>query len=265
MLTPIPFVFETALPLCESLLKKRPLVHCLTNNVVQHFTANMLLAAGAIPAMIIAREEVADFVPHAQSCLINIGTVTASMAASMLLAAQTCQRSEIPWVLDPVAVGNALPYRTNLAKQLLRYDPTVIRGNAAEILVLAGKESQAKGPDSQIESETIYTEAIALAQKQHTIVAVTGKKDYITDGQYCYFVAGGDVLLTQITGTGCALSALIAAFNGLNEDPLLATASASAMMKEAANRSKIGCGPATFALSLLDSVSMLTKTGQIKS
>ena len=38
----------------ELLRTARPLVHCLTNEVVQEITANVLLAAGASPAMVVA-------------------------------------------------------------------------------------------------------------------------------------------------------------------------------------------------------------------
>ena len=36
---------------------RSPLTHCMTNDVVQTFTANVLLALGASPAMVIEAEE----------------------------------------------------------------------------------------------------------------------------------------------------------------------------------------------------------------
>lgn len=258
MLHPILFDFHHAEPLIHALHKQNPLVHCLTNDVVQHFTANILLAAGAVPAMVIAKEEVAQFVPLAKSSLINLGTVTATTAHSMHLAAKAAQEAGIPWVLDPVAIGSALQYRSTLATELLIYNPTAIRANPSEILVLSGKDAAGKGPDSQIGSENVYKDAIELAGSLKTIVAVTGKEDYITDGHVCYRVIGGHPFLTQITGAGCALSALVAAFNGLGADALMATASACVMMKEAGARAVTDKGLGTFAVSLMDSLSLLS-------
>ena len=51
-----------------------PLVHCMTNDVVQTFTANTLLALGASPAMVIETEEASQFAAIASALLINVGT-----------------------------------------------------------------------------------------------------------------------------------------------------------------------------------------------
>ncbi|NUF27562.1 hydroxyethylthiazole kinase [Gilliamella sp. ESL0254] len=236
--------------------QQRPLVHCITNDVVQNFTANILLAIGASPAMVVAEQEVAAFVSIADSLLINIGTIHSNIVTSMLLAAAKAQQTQTPWVLDPVAVGPALNYRTEIAYQLLSLKPTVIRGNASEILTLNGQNSSAKGPDGQDSTQSALNAAKELAQKYQTIVAVTGDIDYVTNGNNVYSITGGDIALTKVTGTGCSLSAMVAAFIANSPDPLSATASACFMMKKSAELANKQQGLGTFTVSLLDQLSL---------
>lgn len=258
MTTIISFQADQAIPFIKQVRLQNPLVHCITNDVVQNFTANILLAIGASPAMVVAEEEVESFVKIANSLLINIGTIEQSSARSMQLAAHTAMMTKTPWVLDPVAVGEVLTFRTNIAKALLSCYPTVIRGNAAEILTLVGQKSQAKGVDSQDSTEIALEAAKELASQVQTIVAVTGKVDYVTNGQQVYAISGGDISLTRVTGTGCSLSAMVAAFVAATpDDRLTATASACFMMKRAADMAIHQQGLGTFAISLWDQLSLM--------
>ncbi|RKS84768.1 hydroxyethylthiazole kinase [Orbus hercynius] len=241
----------------QKLNRDKPLIHCMTNDVVQNFTANILLAIGAIPAMVIAKEETADFVHIADSVLINLGTITQWSSKSMLIAAQAAMVTQTPWVLDPVAVGNALTFRSNIAKQLLRFKPAVIRCNASEILALADKTSIGKGPDSQDSTDAALNVAKTIALQYQTVVAMTGKTDYITDGYTTYVIDGGDIALTKVTGVGCALSAVVAAMIGCNTNHLLAAASSCLMMKKAGELADKHHGLGTFAISLLDQLSLM--------
>ena len=124
-----------------------PLVHCMTNQVVQEITANVLLAAGASPAMIVDINETADFARIASALLINVGTLTAHQFDAMVPAIESANAAGVPWVLDPVAAG-VLPWRDDKLKALLTLHPAVIRGNGSEILALAGMGSGGKGVDS---------------------------------------------------------------------------------------------------------------------
>lgn len=250
------FQAAQAIAFIHHVQQQHPLVHCITNEVVQNFTANILLAIGASPAMIIAEEEVTSFVAVANSLLINLGTVSCRSVTSMLLAATAAKQTQTPWVLDPVAVGSALAYRTEIACQLLSFEPAVIRGNASEILVLNGQKSVAKGPDSQDSTGSALNAAISLAQKYKTVVAMTGNIDYVTDGNTIYSITGGDIALTKITGSGCALSAMVAAFIACCDDILLATAAACYMMKKAGALANKQQGLGTYAVSLLDELSL---------
>ena len=249
------FPSHDAIPFIEQVHLQRPLIHCITNDVVQNFTANVLLAIGASPAMVVAEQEVEDFVTVASSLLINIGTIDNQSAKSMLLAAAKAKQTQTPWVLDPVAVGAALKYRTDIAKQLLTFSPSVIRGNASEILALSGQQSSSKGPDGLDSTDSALNAAKLLAEKYRTIVAITGEIDYVTDGKQIYSIVGGDIALTRVTGTGCSLSAMVAAFIAASEDHLTATASACFMMKKAGQLASKQQGLGSFAIAVIDHLS----------
>jgi hydroxyethylthiazole kinase len=120
-----------------ALRAKRPLVQALTNTVSSNFVANVLLSAGASPAMVDNPEEAALFAGIADGVLINLGTPTAAQVEAMRLAAAAAQKAGKPWVLDPIAAGG-LPWRGQVAAELLRFKPAAVRGNASEIIGLAG-------------------------------------------------------------------------------------------------------------------------------
>src|SRR5580704_8061969 len=130
-----------------ALRKRRPLVQALTNTVSTNFVANVLLSAGASPAMVDNPEEAALFAGIADGVLINLGTPTAAQVEAMRLAAAAAQKAGKPWVLDPIAAGG-LPWRGQVAAELLRFKPAAVRGNASEIIGLAGLGGAARGVDS---------------------------------------------------------------------------------------------------------------------
>jgi hydroxyethylthiazole kinase len=236
--------------------ERAPLTHCITNFVAANFTANVLLAAGASPAMVVAAEEVAEFAAIASGMLINLGTVTKKQAKAMLLAAAAARKSGTPWVLDPVAVG-AVQFRTDVAKKLLGHQPSIVRGNASEIIALSGSAGGGKGVDSADDSATAVPFARELAKRTGAVVAISGVVDYITDGNDVISVTGGDAIMTKVTGVGCALGALMAALAGGSE-PLRAAASASAIFGLAGERAAhVAPGPGSFAVAFLDELSRI--------
>jgi hydroxyethylthiazole kinase len=240
-----------------ALRRQQPLTHCLTNIVVTGFTANVLLAIGASPAMVIAEEESADFAAVAGGLLINLGTVTETDQRSMRGAAAAAQKSRTPWVLDPVAVG-FLAFRTRVATELLRYGPAILRGNASEIIALSGGVGGGKGVDSTASSADAVEAARALAQRVGTVVAVSGVTDYITDGKEIVEVSGGHPIMTRVTGTGCSLGGVMAAFLGAKVPPLRAATAASAVFARAGERAAAASpGPGSFAVAFLDELSLI--------
>ena len=236
---------------------RSPLTHCMTNDVVQTFTANVLLALGASPAMVIEAEEAEQFAGIADALLINVGTLTSSRAQSMRRAIESAVAAGKPWTLDPVAVG-ALTFRTRFCHQILALKPAAIRGNASEILALAGMSAGGRGVDTTDTAVSAVPAAQALARQTNTIVAVTGEIDYITDGQRTRTVAGGDPLMTRVVGTGCALSAVVTACCSLPGDRLDNVAAACGWMKLAGTIAVTHArGPGSFASAFLDALDTL--------
>lgn len=240
--------------LLSSLRKATPLIHCLTNDVTTGFVANVLLAAGASPAMVDVPGEAGPFARVASATLINLGTPSGEQRNGMLEAAAAAKEAGTPWVLDPVAVG-ALPVRTLLAEELLSYRPAVIRGNASEIKALAGLGAGSRGVDSVDAVDDAQGAAAGLARSSGAVVAVSGPVDLITDGENVVRVTGGDPLFTRVTGAGCALGAVVTAFASLTDDRLAATVAANVVYSVAgelaAERAE---GPGSFSVAFLDAL-----------
>lgn len=231
-----------------------PLTHCMTNDVVQSFTANTLLALGASPAMVIEPEEASQFAAIAQALLINVGTLTQARATAMRAAVEQAQQVKTPWTLDPVAVG-ALDFRRRFCLDILALRPAAIRGNASEILALAGMNAGGRGVDTTDTALAAIPAAQTLARQVGTIVAVTGEVDYVTDGQRTVGIHGGDPLMTRVVGTGCALSAVVAASCALPGDRLDNVASACSWMKQAGQiATQQSTGPGSFVPAFLDAL-----------
>lgn len=241
----------------QALRDQAPLVQCLTNIVVAQWTANVLLATGAVPAMVDNPEESGPFAAIAGGVLINLGTPYAETVSAMGSSAMSATRAGTPWVLDPVAAG-ALAWRTEIARKLLARSPTVVRGNASEVMALTGG-SGGKGVESVDTPEAALAAARTLAGLHGTVVAVSGPVDHLTDGDRVVMVANGHVLLTRVTGVGCALGALMAGFAAVVDDPLVAAVSATATLTVCADSAAIQArGPGSFAVALLDELAALT-------
>lgn len=240
-----------------------PLVHCVTNFVAMDLSANVLLAAGASPAMVHGIEEVEEFASIASVLSINIGTLTGDWVQSMHKAASQAKAFGKPWVLDPVAAG-ATQFRTRTCLELVDLQPTVIRGNASEILALSGATlSVVKGVDSTHESTDALVAAKELSKSAGCIVAVSGATDIVTDGERVLLVSNGVPLLQKITATGCSVTALIAAFLAvLPRKPLFATAYALCLFgvaAEIAYEHGGSDGPGALRVKLIDALHGLTE------
>ncbi|RZU33893.1 hydroxyethylthiazole kinase [Blastococcus saxobsidens] len=235
-----------------------PLVHCLTNTVVQTLTANVLLAVGAAPAMVEAPEEAGDFAAIASALLVNVGTVHGRSAEAMRVAVRSAAAAKTPWVLDPVAVGG-LRFRTDLAVDLAGGGPAVVRGNASEVMALAGAGAGGRGVDSTATADDALDAAAALAARTGGVVAVSGPVDVVTDGSRVVRVGGGHPLLTRTTGAGCALGALTAAYVAVAGDRLTGAVAAHAHVALAAEAAAAVCsGPGTFAAAWVDALDAVT-------
>ncbi len=234
---------------------KKPVVHSITNYVVMNSTANVLLAMGASPIMAHALEEMEDLSHISDALVINIGTLSLGWIESMHKACQTFRELSKPIVLDPVGAG-ATQLRTDTARELISlYTPTVVRGNASEILSLSLHEGSTRGVDTIHGVDDAIAQARAVAEETGCVIAVTGERDYLTDGTRSVFVSGGDPMMQHVTGTGCAASVIVAAFVAVGEDPLLAAASALAFFGLAAQKAiKKSQGPGSFWMHTLDAL-----------
>ncbi|GEO80800.1 hydroxyethylthiazole kinase [Pararhodospirillum oryzae] len=232
-----------------------PLVQCITNYVAMNITANVLLAAGASPAMVHATEEAGEFAALAGATLINIGTLSADWREGMHRAAESARAHGKPWVLDPVA-HQATTFRRATVAGLLALHPTLIRGNASEIIALGGGSSQGQGVDSGDPVEHAAALARAVARQHGAVVAVTGAVDYVSDGTRAAWVAGGSPLMPRVTALGCALSALCAAFAAVApREPFAATVAALALFGAAGRIAhEAAAGPGSFAVAFLDAL-----------
>lgn len=192
---------------------QQPLVHIMTNGVANNYVANVLLAAGASPAMIDNPFEAESFASIASAINLNLGTPTSEQMQAMLIAAQAAQRLGKIWVLDPVGYGPILKWRSEMVDTLLQFNPTVIRGNASEIGALAGNQIQSKGVDSTVSSASVYRQAQPLLEHA-TCIAISGESDFILSKELNSVIQinGGSYLQPKITASGCALGALTAAY-----------------------------------------------------
>lgn len=244
---------------CAGLLLKlrseMPLVHCMTNTVVTGYTANCMLAVGAAPAMIDDCAEAAQFAGITGGLLINVGTITEMQTTAMRAAVEAANAAKTPWVLDPVAVG-ALTLRTALAKELKAKHPAIIRGNASEIMALAGFKSTSRGVDSTASVEEARDAAELLCVQTGATVLATGKVDFIAScGQSSLSVANGHPIMTRVTGVGCAQGALATAFAAVTDDyrmAALATALVMAVAGEMAATHTLA--PGSYQIALLDAL-----------
>ncbi len=239
--------------------RERPLIHHITNLVVMNDTANVTLHVGALPVMAHAIEEVAEMVGLAGALVLNPGTLTPDWVESMRVAGRRANERGVPIVLDPVGAGaTTLRTQTNL-RLLSELQIAVVRGNSGEIGALSGAGGVVKGVESVEGVRDPIAVAQALARERGTVVAITGKRDVISDGRRVLGVDNGHVWLTAITGTGCMATTMIAAFAAVERDYLLAAAGGLACFGLAAELAAAKAhGPASFKLALFDQIYNLT-------
>ena len=228
---------DHAADLIERLRERRPRVHCITNAVAQTFTANVLLAAGAIPSMTISPDEVAAFAARADALLVNLGTFDAGRRAATEAALTQVTKEGKPWVLDPVLIDRSPP-RAAYARDLATRRPSAIRLNEAEFTALA----EGSPPES-------------FARQNSAVVALTGVNDVVTDGGRILRIANGHPLMARVTAMGCAASALVAAALAVESDPLKAVGAALLIFGVAGDiAGETANGPGTFGVHFFDAL-----------
>lgn len=237
-----------------------PLVHNITNYVVMNNTANAVLAIGASPIMAHAKSEVEEMVNISHSLVVNIGTLDEYWEGAMLLAATKANELNKPWILDPVGAG-ATSYRDSVLTKLLSLNPTVIRGNASEIIALSKSSNTiTKGVDSTAKSNEAIEAAKILTQNHKSVVCISGETDIIISEDQEIHLKNGHPMMTKVTGLGCTATVLIGSFIGVIENKTEAVVSAMSLLGIAGEiAAKQSAGPGSLQLNITDKLYNITE------
>lgn len=218
----------------ENVRKNTPLVHNITNYVTVNDCANILLACGGSPIMADDSGEVEDITSICSALNINIGTLNKNTIPSMFLAGKKANELNHPVILDPVGAG-ASKLRTETAEKLIdEIKFTVIRGNISEIKTLAIGNGTTKGVDADIADkvtednlDSVIKFTKEFAKRTGAIIAITGVIDIVADDKTAYVLRNGNTMMGKITGSGCMLTAMTAAYIAANKDNFLEAVAAS--------------------------------------
>jgi len=241
---------NTIVTALNAVREQKPLVVNITNYVVMNNTANALLAIGASPIMAHSREEMAEMMAFAGALVINIGTLDSQWIPRMIFAVEQANINNKLVVLDPVGCG-ASALRTATSRKIAQAaNKLIIRGNASEIIALAGDKGQSKGVDALDSSEAAVGAARYLVATYQCSVVISGATDFVVTSESQIQLQNGHAMMPHVTGMGCSLSALTGAFAAVGEETGLAAIAIFGVAGEiAAEQSK---GPGSLQLNLLD-------------
>jgi hydroxyethylthiazole kinase len=243
----------------ETVKRTNPMAGSITNSVTINFVANAQLAVGGAAAMVYMPDEGEFLAKAGGATFINVGTLLPVYEQTLPCTAKVLHEAGKPWVLDPVAIGIG-SLRTQLLQQFKEYKPSVIRGNASEIIALAGlwgldggtEVSNVRGVDSTDSVTASKAAAVALARCTGGAVAVSGKTDLITEGSTIAFSEGGSHFMEIITGAGCALGGVIAVY-ATTGSPFIAALTGTSIFNLAGARAENKAdGPGSFQVHFLD-------------
>ncbi|MDP4105135.1 MAG: hydroxyethylthiazole kinase [Bacillota bacterium] len=244
----------------ETVKSTNPMAGSITNTVTINFVANAQLAVGGAAAMVYLPDEGEFLAKNGGATYINVGTLLPIYAETLPHTAKVLYETGKPWVLDPVAVGIG-SLRTQLLQQFKAFKPSVIRGNASEVIALAGlwgldggtDESNVRGVDSTDSVNAAKAAAVALADWTGGAVAVSGETDLVTDGSVIAFSHGGSHFMERITGAGCSLGGVVAVYAATGASPFIAALTATSVYNLAGSRAeKKVDGPASFQTEFLN-------------
>ena len=269
------------------ILRRHPVVQCITNIVTVNDCANALLAVGASPTMAHHPEEMEEFAAVCDALVCNMGA-TESLEAMMAAGKADTAGPSRPVVIDPVGCATSAFRRRKCLELIDAVHPACIRGNGAEIRALATDHRTARGVDDlflqektegpadkngqsgaeisedqpssdfSLSEETVRC-ARQLSRMTGAIVIASGETDYVVCGDRVYSVRGGSAWMTRVTGTGCMLSVLLGAFLAV-ENSALSAAACCGMMNVCAERAQEHTaaehgGTGTFRVHLIDELS----------
>lgn len=248
----------------------KPLVHCITNYITTNDCANIVLACGASPTMAEAEQETAEIASVAGALDINIGNLNTMTVAAMHKAMEAANQYNVPIVLDPVGAGASSYRMATLREFFAHYHFSVVRGNVSELLAVGGVASNTKGVDAgaaDAVTEENLEERVAffkqLSKKLGAVVSVSGAIDIIASPERAYICRNGHPMMSRVTGTGCMLSALTAAYCAANHDAILEAAAAATIAMGVAGdiayekTMEAGQGTGSYRVYLMDAISLM--------
>jgi len=253
------FAIEELGKMIERVQFRQPVVHAINNLVTMSDVADVLRSIGARPIMAFAAEEVSEIVSQADALVLNLGTPTPERITAMILAGRQANLLKKPVIFDPVG-AKASKFRIESTKRTLsEVRMAVIKGNRAEIGGLAGQEGQLRGLDAVSGPEDLRAAAEALSRRMGAVIAISGQQDLVVQEGRAVVVENGDPLMGQVTGTGCMLTAVIAAFAAVEADAMMATVAATVCFGLAGEQAaRLAKGLGSFKTALLDSLYVLT-------
>ena len=217
----------------EEIRATNPMAGSITNTVTIDFVANAQLAVGGSAAMVYLPDEGEALVAGGGAIYLNMGTLFPIYEQTIPRATKAAHDAGKPWVLDPVGLGIG-SLRTQLVNELKQYKPAIVRGNASEIIALAGlwglegtadDLSRARGVDTADTVEAARAAAIALARHTEGAVVISGESDLVTDGHSVVISHGGSALMGKVTGFGCSQGGVLAVY-ATQTDPFTAAVAA---------------------------------------
>lgn len=240
--------------LSEAIRSNAPIIHNLTSLVMQNDTADVIAAVGATQVTLHTREEARTAAGVAAAVAVNSGTLDEAWLAAVRDALHVAAARDLPWVFDPVAAGFTA-YRAEAAHELLRRRPTIVKGNASEIIALSGHGEAGRAADSTHTVDQAADAARALARRFGCVVVVSGVRDLVTDGERGLRVANGDPLMGRMIGSGCMLTSVIACFLAVTGDAFQAAEAAVAYFTVAGEIAAARAqGPGTLKPLLIDAL-----------
>lgn len=235
--------------------ESKPLIHHITNWVTIYDCANIVRAFGGLPVMAHASEEVEQMTGIANALVLNIGTLTKDLVDVMIKAGRKANQKSIPVVLDAVGVG-ATDLRTESTLKIMKkIRVDIVKGNSGEIGVLAGAKAVVRGVEAAgLKGDPVkLTKRLALARK--CVVAMTGKRDIVSDGRRVFLVDNGHAMMSSIVGTGCMAASVIGCFAAVEKDYAVASAAALSCFGIAGELAAAKShGPGSFKESFYDEV-----------
>ena len=239
--------------------EKRPLIHCITNPISINQCANTVLSMGARPIMAEHPLEAAEITETASALMLNIANITDARMKSVRISAQTAVQNNIPFILDIVGISCSTLRREYVHSLIKDFSPTVIKGNYSEICALYDSGYKSSGVDAHSSAtiEKTVNAAVSSAKKYNSVILASGKRDIVTDGKKLLFADNGTSRLGEITGTGCMLGALAAAYLSCS-DGFSAAAAACVVLGICGETASVHQGMGSFSTALFDALSLVS-------